>query len=185
SIALIVTAGSFIISNQGLETIISYSVPVLVFIYPIAIVLIILPFISRFIPQRKAFYRGAIFFTFFISLYDGLTEFGLEMPGITPYMEVIPFLEIGLGWLIPAIIGGLLGIMIGQLSTKSKDSKHGAALSISNISLCSFSFVGLIFSSCFLAFLLVFLQNLSTDIFSLLKNIRCLFTDISYGRIYA
>jgi len=127
SIALIITAGSFIISNQGLETIISYSVPVLVFIYPIAIVLIILPFISRFIPQRKAFYRGAIFFTFFISLYDGLTEFGLEMPGITSYMEMIPFLEIGLGWLIPAIIGGLLGIMIGQLSTKSKDSKHGAA----------------------------------------------------------
>lgn len=127
SIALIVTAGSFIISNQGLETIISYSVPVLVFIYPIAIVLIILPFFSRFIPQRKAFYRGAIFFTFFISLYDGLSEFGLEMPSITSYMEMIPFSEIGLGWLIPAIIGGLLGIMTGQLTTKSNSSKHGAA----------------------------------------------------------
>ncbi|MFZ3580355.1 branched-chain amino acid transport system II carrier protein, partial [Virgibacillus sp. DJP39] len=46
-IILLTTILSFVIANQGLSTIISYSVPVLVFIYPIAIVLIILTFIQR------------------------------------------------------------------------------------------------------------------------------------------
>src|SRR5690625_278451 len=127
TIVSVVTLGSFLISNQGLETIINYSVPVLVFIYPIAIVLIILPFFNRFIPQRRSFYRGAIFLTFFVSLYDGLIEFGLEMPNITAFMEKVPLLDIGLGWLIPAIIGGILGILIGQLSSKSTSTNDGAA----------------------------------------------------------
>lgn len=121
SIVIIVTVGSFIIANQGLETIISYSVPVLVFIYPIAIVLIILPFFSKIIPKRRAFYRGAILFTFFISLYDGLIEFGLEMPHITSYMEHLPLFDIGLGWVIPAIMGGMLGSLFGiGFKTKSR-----------------------------------------------------------------
>lgn len=127
SVVLIVSVGSFIIANQGLETIISVSVPVLVFIYPIAIVLIILPFFSKFIPRRKAFYRGAILFTFFVSLYDGLSEFGLDMPGIAIYMQKLPLFELGLGWLFPAIVGGILGIVIGHFSSNQSSPHNDAA----------------------------------------------------------
>ncbi|MFC3039892.1 branched-chain amino acid transport system II carrier protein [Virgibacillus xinjiangensis] len=108
----IVTVASFLIANQGLETIISISVPVLTFIYPIAIVLILLTFLDKLFGGRKGVYRGAILFTAITSLYDGLTAFGLELTGITPVMEYLPFFGIGLGWLVPAIIGGLIGFFL-------------------------------------------------------------------------
>lgn len=120
TVVYIVTLGSFIIANQGLETIISYSVPVLVFIYPIAIVLIILPFVSKIINLSQAFYRGAILFTAIISLYDGLTELGIDMSFISPLIEKLPFFEISLGWIIPAIIGGLIGVAINKLISKDR-----------------------------------------------------------------
>ena len=46
-ITSVIIIGGFIISNQGLALIISYSAPVLVFIYPIMIVLVILTFLHR------------------------------------------------------------------------------------------------------------------------------------------
>src|SRR5699024_11216900 len=56
SIALIITAGSFIISNQVLVTIISYSVPVLVFIFHFTIVFIFFMFFCCFIYLHLAIY---------------------------------------------------------------------------------------------------------------------------------
>lgn len=114
-IILIVTASSYIISNQGLDTIISFSVPVLVFIYPIAIVLILLTFINKLIGESSAVYRTAILFTAIVSFYDGLVAFGLELQTITPIMQKLPFFSIGLGWLVPAIIGGLIGIIFSKI----------------------------------------------------------------------
>ncbi|MBP1969785.1 LIVCS family branched-chain amino acid:cation transporter [Virgibacillus natechei] len=119
----IVTLVSFLISNQGLDTIISFSVPVLTFIYPIAIVLILLTFMHKLFGGETGVYRGAILLTAIVSLYDGLVAFGLEMPTIASFMEKLPFFELGLGWLVPAVIGGLIGLMVsrnkGDLNTDS------------------------------------------------------------------
>jgi len=110
----IASTASFIIANQGLNTIISYSVPVLVFIYPITIVLILLTFTQKLFHGKKSVYRGAILVTAIISIYDGLIEFGFTLPTLTPIMEKLPFFTIGLGWLIPAIIGALIGALFPQ-----------------------------------------------------------------------
>src|SRR5690625_4948679 len=66
-LVLIVTIISFAISNQGLDTIIGVSVPVLTFIYPIAIVLILLTFMHRLFSGVQAVYRLAILVTAIIS----------------------------------------------------------------------------------------------------------------------
>src|SRR5699024_6397759 len=68
SIITVITIASYIAANQGLEAIISYSVPVLTFIYPITIVLILLTFLQNLFYLSKAVYRGAILFTAVISL---------------------------------------------------------------------------------------------------------------------
>ncbi|WP_188454669.1 branched-chain amino acid transport system II carrier protein [Virgibacillus oceani] len=118
-IILIVTIASYLIANQGLNTIISYSVPVLVFIYPIAIVLILLTFTQKLFNGSAAVYRGAILLTAITSLYDGLVAFGFELNSITPIMEKLPFFSLGLGWVVPAIIGGLIGYLFrGMLNPK-------------------------------------------------------------------
>lgn len=109
NVILIVTIGGFIISNQGLDLIISYSTPVLVFIYPITIVLILLTFLYPFLKRPVYIYQGAILATAIISLHDSLVSFGVTMPVITAYMNMLPFATIGLGWLVPALIGGIIG----------------------------------------------------------------------------
>lgn len=111
-IVFIITAGSFIIANQGLSLIISYSVPVLAFIYPIMIVLILLSFIHPFFPISTFVYRGAILFTAIISLYDGFIEFGFSFPKAAKFMHMLPFSEIGLSWVVPALIGGIIGLIM-------------------------------------------------------------------------
>lgn len=115
TVVLMVTVISFVIANQGLETIINYSVPVLVFIYPITIVLILLTFAHRLFNGEKEVYRGAILLTSLTSIYDGLIEFGLSLPAITPFMEQLPFFSLGLGWLVPAIIGALIGWLFSRI----------------------------------------------------------------------
>jgi LIVCS family branched-chain amino acid:cation transporter len=117
-IIIIVTLASYIIANQGLETIISYSVPVLVFIYPITIVLIVLTFINKLFHEASSVYIGTVLLTAIVSLYDGLIEFGITLPSITPIMEKLPFYTIGLGWLTPAIIGGLIGLFFMNTTAK-------------------------------------------------------------------
>ncbi|API91887.1 MULTISPECIES: branched-chain amino acid transport system II carrier protein [unclassified Virgibacillus] len=111
----IITLASFIIANQGLNTIIRFSVPVLVFLYPIAIVLIILTFMRSMFKNKQAVYRGAILFTSIVSLYDGLQELGVQMPVASEYMALLPFSNIGLGWLFPAVIGSLIGWALSKL----------------------------------------------------------------------
>ncbi|SFE49423.1 branched-chain amino acid:cation transporter, LIVCS family [Lentibacillus persicus] len=114
-----VTAASYLIANQGLNTIIQVSVPVLTFIYPIAIVLIILTFLNRFFGGARTVYLGAILLTALVALYDGLAAFGVEMPAITSVITYLPFFSIGLGWLVPAIAGGVVGYFFKRKATIS------------------------------------------------------------------
>lgn len=114
-IAFIITFSSFVIANQGLDAIISFSVPVLVFLYPIAIVLIMLTFLRSLFQNRPEVYRGAILFTAVISLNDGITSYGIDIPTVTNYVMKIPLFDIGLGWLLPAIIGGCIGFLVSKL----------------------------------------------------------------------
>lgn len=114
SFILIITIGGFTIANQGLALIVSYSVPVLVFLYPIMIVLVILSFLHRWFGGATSVYRGAILFTSIISLYDGLFEFGFSLPKITSIVNKLPFSEIGLSWITPALIGGIIGLLFAQ-----------------------------------------------------------------------
>ncbi|TMN22062.1 branched-chain amino acid transport system II carrier protein [Lentibacillus cibarius] len=110
-IVALVTIVSYLIANQGLNTIISVSVPVLTFLYPIAIVLILLTFLQPLFDGDAYVYRGAILMTGFISLYDGLTEYGISMPAVTSVLEHLPFFTLGLGWFAPAVLGGLIGLL--------------------------------------------------------------------------
>ncbi|MBH0230495.1 branched-chain amino acid transport system II carrier protein [Halobacillus yeomjeoni] len=109
AVIIIVTLISFGISNIGLNQIISYSVPVLVFVYPITIVLVALTFIGRLFNHSTYVYRGAILFTSVIALYDGLVAFGVDVSSIQPLISQLPLFELNLSWVVPAIIGGLIG----------------------------------------------------------------------------
>jgi LIVCS family branched-chain amino acid:cation transporter len=102
---------SFTMANLGLSQLISVSIPLLISIYPIAIVLILLSLLHSYIPVSSAVYIGAIIGAGMVSIYDGLTTAGIEAAPISTALTFIPLYTNGLGWLLPSIVGGLLGLL--------------------------------------------------------------------------
>lgn len=104
---------SLVISNAGLSKILAFSVPVLNAIYPIAIVLILLSFICKGGERLKGVYPWAILLTGVVSVISVLEQSHIIVPGITALTAKIPGYSLGLGWLIPAAAGGVIGWLGG------------------------------------------------------------------------
>jgi branched-chain amino acid:cation transporter, LIVCS family len=112
TIAIILSVFSAIVANIGLTQLIAISVPVLTAIYPLAIVLIFLTFTHSLFKGRAEVYQGSLLLTFIVSLFDGLNGAGITIQGVnTLFEQTLPFYEIGLGWIVPAIVGGILGFI--------------------------------------------------------------------------
>jgi LIVCS family branched-chain amino acid:cation transporter len=110
---------SFSIANFGLNNIIQFAIPVLMFLYPLAIVLILLALSSSLFNNKQAVYASAMFLTFFVSLIDGYNALVNSIPGAKLslldsvaelYSNVLPLYDIGLGWILPAVIGVIIGL---------------------------------------------------------------------------
>ncbi|MET4560191.1 LIVCS family branched-chain amino acid:cation transporter [Lysinibacillus parviboronicapiens] len=113
---------SFAIANFGLNNIIKFAIPVLMFLYPLAIVLILLALSSSLFKNKQSVYATAMFFTFFISVIDGYKALADSVPAakigvldaVTQlYADFLPFYDIGLGWILPALVGALIGSVMG------------------------------------------------------------------------
>lgn len=110
TIAISLSIFSAIVANVGLTQLIAISVPVLTAIYPLAIVLIFLTFFHSLFSGRAEVYQGSLLFTFIISFFDGLNGVGIHLSSINNFFNaILPMYEVGLGWIIPAIVGGFLG----------------------------------------------------------------------------
>lgn len=97
-----------VISNAGLAQIISVSAPVLGVLYPMAIVLIALSFFQRWLEGRRLVYPVAILFTGVASVLYALLDLKLPLT----FLEAIPLADLGLGWVLPAAVGILLGLLL-------------------------------------------------------------------------
>lgn len=100
---------STVIANVGLSTLISISLPILSFIYPLAIVLILLSFLHKYFKGFSAVYMGGMIATGIISLCDGLISAGINLGAIGSFVSSLPLSSQGIGWLIPGIIGCVIG----------------------------------------------------------------------------
>lgn len=107
----IVCVFSFIISNIGVTQLVKISTPILMMIYPGTIVLIVLSFIKRYIGHRRMVYVLAMAFAFCIAFVNGLEKANISLGVITALCKQIPFYNLGFGWIIPAIIGAMIGTL--------------------------------------------------------------------------
>lgn len=108
---------SFLIANLGLNTIIEYSVPVLMFLYPLAVVLILLGIFGKFFGHSKYVYSSVIGFTFIASLYDLIKALNPEGSFLTNVMSgFLPFADYGLAWIAPALVGFAVGLLVKRIS---------------------------------------------------------------------
>ncbi|GAA3714437.1 branched-chain amino acid transport system II carrier protein [Salinicoccus jeotgali] len=128
NIAYSTYAGIFVligllVSNLGLDLILELALPLLVFIYPIAIVLIVLSLVERVTGESRKMYQAAVFVTAVYALYEVLISIGIESETVSLLLGQTPFFEQGLGWMVPAFIAGAAGYGIDRYKGRAANGK--------------------------------------------------------------
>ena len=117
--AVVFSLVSFGIANFGLTTIVSWCVPVLMFLYPLAITLILLSLSGKFIGANPTVYRTTTAFTLIAAVFDmigavsGMVPGSRVLAGLKAFAgNILPLYDLGLGWILPAAIGFLVGLFL-------------------------------------------------------------------------
>lgn len=110
----IICVFSAVVSSFGLSTIISIATPILCVVYPVIVCLILLSFFKKKLRNRNL-YKGTALAAFVVSLLTIGATYGLPFQ----FIDVLPLSEYQLNWIIPAIIGGIIGALIPQKRKKT------------------------------------------------------------------
>lgn len=123
---IIFTVFSFVIANIGLSNIIQISIPVLMFLYPLVITLILLSILTPFINKQSDIYKwttGLTIVAAFFDLCKSLPQYMKENVMITKIINFahlyLPGFDYGFGWILPALCGFLIGLIIGIIRKKN------------------------------------------------------------------
>jgi LIVCS family branched-chain amino acid:cation transporter len=100
---------STVVANFGVNAIIKVSAPILTILYPVTVVLVILSIFSNVI-KNHAIYKGAVYVTLAISILTVAQGFGVTVP----FIDSLPLASLGFNWIVPAIIGGIVGSFFGK-----------------------------------------------------------------------
>nr|WP_276857149.1 branched-chain amino acid transport system II carrier protein [Intestinimonas timonensis] len=112
--AILFAAVSMLIANAGLDLILSLSVPVLSIIYPVAIALIALALLQRWVGRRPLVYPVTVLFTGVASVLYTLRDLKVLPAALSDLLGAMPLAEQGLGWLLPALVGMVVGLALPQ-----------------------------------------------------------------------
>ncbi|MEH7342659.1 branched-chain amino acid transport system II carrier protein [Bacillus sp. JJ1532] len=118
--ALVVCLTGIAIGTMGVEKIINYTLPIFLALYPVAIVLVFLGLFRKVIPNPGS-YRGAILLTFIVSVLETLGAIGIHISAVQSFISMLPLSANGFSWLVPAIIGFILGTFIYKTISVKKD----------------------------------------------------------------
>lgn len=110
---------SFIIANMGLDTIISWSTPVLMLLYPLAISLVILGILSPLYKNDPVVYKITTALTLIPALFDMINTLP-EVLRSTPLIQAILsyaeryllMFHLGFSWLTFSLAGLIIGLII-------------------------------------------------------------------------
>ena len=111
---------SLVISTLGVGTIIKISAPILSLIYPATIVLIVVTIFNKYFKNDNVV-KGATY----VALLMGILMAGNDLGMNFDFINLLPFANLGFCWVVPAIIGGLIGFFIkSSKKVQDKDSEE-------------------------------------------------------------
>jgi len=122
---LIVTVSvivSAMMAMGGVDFIVTIAGPILAIIYPLGIVLVILNIASDYITY-KACFKWTVIATSLISIPMGISEFGFFKEMIDPMIQALPFSDLGLPWLIPALFGYVGSYIYFKLQSQNRRNR--------------------------------------------------------------
>ncbi len=119
-VVVVFTAFSLLVANQGLTQLISVSVPVLVGLYPLAIMLVALSLLDRFWLSSSRVFMPVMLVTLVFGVVDGLSAAGFTawVPGLFPEL---PLAAQSMGWLVPVLVTLLLAVVGGSAGRHAPD----------------------------------------------------------------
>ena len=98
---------SAVVSTFGVNKIIQISIPILQTIYPVMIILVVLTIFTKQIKNDNTF-KGAAYFTFVASILSVANS----LTGAFEFINVLPLTSLGLGWIVPGLVGAVVGSFI-------------------------------------------------------------------------
>ncbi|MBP2024613.1 branched-chain amino acid transport system II carrier protein [Peptoniphilus stercorisuis] len=110
---------SLCLANFGLDMILKYTSSLITVIYPVAIALIAMSLLNKFIASDKLVYRSTVYIVLIISLVDGFKVLNLKLPVINDLFMNLPLASLNLGWVMPAIISFTMAMVFSK-TMKSK-----------------------------------------------------------------
>lgn len=120
TVVLTVTLVGFTLSNLGLNQILKVSVPFLVTSYPLTIVLIALTYFNRYFKNPRKVYGSAMLFTGVFAVISGLNAAGLDLGPVQTMKDMLPLSSVGLEWVVPALVGTVVGLLLSKVGTKAE-----------------------------------------------------------------
>ena len=131
--AIIFTLFSFIIANFGLSNLIQLSIPVLMFLYPLVITLILLSLLTPFINKQSDVYKwttGLTIIAAFFDLCKSLPQYMKENVVVTQIVNFahlyLPGFDYGFGWILPSLCGFFIGLIMWTIRKKTYTFKKSA-----------------------------------------------------------
>ena len=116
--AVIFSVFSFGVSNFGLSRLIEYSLPALMFLYPLSITLILLALCGRLFGHDRAVYVSVTVFTGIAAMFDLFKTLPAALQ-VAPVESAVafanrylPLFSLNLGWVVPALAGLALGLIL-------------------------------------------------------------------------
>ncbi len=120
------TVFSFVISNFGLSRILEYSLPVLMFLYPLAITLILLALCGGWFGHDRAVYMSVTVLTGAAALFDLIKTLPasirscLRLDGAVELaQQILPFFSLNLGWVVPALAALVISLIVRARRNRS------------------------------------------------------------------
>lgn len=125
--AVVFCGVSFLIANLGLNAIIAYSLPVLMFLYPLAITLIFLSLCGRWFGEDRRVYVSVTMCTIIPAAFDFFgalpvtVKAALHLDAVSNWLNgVWPLYRFGLGWVCPALLGLAVGLVLHWIQKPAK-----------------------------------------------------------------
>lgn len=119
TVVILVSLFSLLVGNLGLTQLISVSVPVLVGLYPLAIVLVLLSLADDLWLHAPRVFVPVMAVTLVFGVFGGLAAAGLTavVPG---WLDRLPLAEHSLGWLLPVVVTLLLAVVYDRLQGRAQ-----------------------------------------------------------------
>jgi len=114
TVVVVFTLFSLVVANQGLTQLISVSVPVLVGLYPLAIMLVSLSLLDRFWLVQSRIFIPVMTVTLVFGVADGLSAAGFS-DWVPELFTTLPLAAQSMGWLVPVLVTLVAAIVVDRV----------------------------------------------------------------------